>query len=130
MHTPKHLNPLCAFALLILGPSVAPAQNPYARVTISNQTDVAIAFDAGWEGQAAREFVVEPGRAVTVETTFPPGPTKPNLTVRYRQWRWMPRVTAELASGHVDPRSENPGRVYDFYRKRTNEGNMLLLSPR
>jgi hypothetical protein len=130
MHTPKLFLAVGAFALVVLGPSAAPAQNPYARVTIANQTDVAIVFDAGWEGQAAREFVVEPGKAVTAETAFPPGPTRPNLTVRYRQWRWMPRITVELASGHVDPRTDNPGRVYDFYRKRTNEGPMLQLSPR
>jgi hypothetical protein len=130
MHTPKLLLPLSAFALVLLGPSVGSAQTQYARVTITNQTDVTIVFDAGWEGQALREMSVEPGKAVTVETPFPPGPTKPNLTVKYRQSRWAPRTTTEVSSGHVDPRTDNPGRVYDFYRKRTNDGPMFVLSPR
>jgi hypothetical protein len=130
MHTPRLLLAASAFALLLVGPSAASAQTQYARVTITNQTDVAITFDAAWEGQAAREMVVDPGRAVTVETPFPSGPTKPNLTVRYRQTRWAPRTTVEVSSGHVDPRTDNPGRVYDFYRKRTNEGSMFVLSPR
>jgi hypothetical protein len=121
---------LTALALVLASPSAASAQNPYARVTITNQTDVAVVFDMGWEGQAAKEVVVDPGKATTVETQFPPGPTKPKLSVRYRQMKWVPRVTVELESGHVDPATNNPGRVYDFNWKRTNEGTKLMLGPR
>jgi hypothetical protein len=130
MHTPRVFLAASAFALLLVGPSVSSAQSEYARVTITNQTDVAIVFDAAWEGQGAREMAVEPGRAVTLETPFSTGTALPNLTVRYRQTRWAPRTTVEVSSGHVDPRTDNPGRVYDFYRKRTNEGAMFVLSPR
>jgi hypothetical protein len=121
---------LSALALVFIGPSAATAQNPYARITITNQTDVAVVFEAGWEGQAAKEVIIDPGKAATVGTEFPAGPTRPKLTVRYRQMKWVPRTTIELDSGHVDPRTNNPGRVYDFNWKRTNEGTMLLLSPR
>ena len=75
-------------------------------------------------------MVVDPGRAVTVETPFPSGPTKPNLTVRYRQTRWAPRTTVEVSSGHVDPGKDNPGRVYDFYRQRPNVGTLSHLTAR
>jgi hypothetical protein len=130
MHISRYLTAVCTLALVVLAPSAASAQNPYARVTITNQTDVAVVFDMGWEGQAAKEVVVDPGKATTVGTEFPPGPTKPKLSVRYRQMKWVPRVTVELESGHVDPATNNPGRVYDFNWKRTNEGTKLLLSPR
>lgn len=130
MHISRYLPAVCAFALAVVSPSAATAQNPYARVTITNQTDVAVVFEAGWVGQPAKEVVIDPGKAVTVGTEFPPGPTKPKLSVRYRQKQWVPRTTIELDSGHVDPRTNNPGRVYDFNWRRTNEGTTLLLSPR
>ncbi|HKB04865.1 MAG TPA: hypothetical protein VKD90_21760 [Gemmataceae bacterium] len=130
MHVLRSLPAVCALALVVFAPSAASAQNPYARVTITNQTDVAVVFDAGWEGQAAKEVVIDPGKAVTVGTEFAPGPTRPKLTVKYRQIKWVPRVTVDLDSGHVDPRTNNPGRVYDFNWRRTNEGTRLMLSPR
>jgi len=127
------------FALVVAGPAAAQPLRPgypvappvYARVTIANQTDMAIVFRSHWGNEEPRREVLEPGRAVTLETTFPPGTPKPELTVVYRtgSWHRRPEVVS-LPSGHVDPGTDNPGRVYDFYRQRSNEGPILTLTAR
>jgi len=109
-----------------------PAAPPvYARVTITNQTDIAIVFRSHWGNEEARREMLEPGRSVTLETTFPAGSPKPELTVVYRTgpWHRRPEVVS-LPSGHVDPGTNNPGRVYDFYRQRSNVGEIVTLTSR
>jgi hypothetical protein len=128
------------FVLAVAGPASAqslrwpsyPAAYPvYARVTITNQTDIAIVFRSQWGNEEPRREVLEPGRAVTLETTFAAGTPKPELTVVYRtgSWHRRPEVVS-LPSGHVDPGTDNPGRVYDFYRQRSNVGPIVTLTAR
>jgi len=103
----------------------------YARVTITNQTDIAIVFRSSWGNEEPRRDLLEPGRAVTLETTFAAGTPKPELTVVYRtgSWHRRPEVVS-LPSGHVDPGTDNPGRVYNFYRQRSNVGEVVTLTAR
>ena len=103
----------------------------HARVTITNQTDIAVVFHAQWGDELARREVLDPGQATTLETTFRAGTPKPELTVTYRTgpWHRRPEVLS-LPSGHVDPQTNNPGRVYDFYQQRSNVGPIVTLSAR
>lgn len=130
------------FVLALAAPAPAPAQSlrwpsypaaypVYARVTITNQTDMAIVFRSNWGSEQPRRDVLEPGRAVTLETTFAAGTAKPELTVVYRTGSWHRRPElVTLPSGHVDPGTDNPGRVYDFYRQRSNVGPLITLTAR
>ena len=109
----------------------APIAEPvFARVTITNQTDVAVAFQSYWRDEPARREVLDPGRSVTLETTFRAGDPKPELTVIYRSGAWYRPDVVTVPSGHVDPGTDNPGRVYDFYRKRSNVGQVVTLQAR
>jgi hypothetical protein len=102
-----------------------------ARVTITNQSDVTVAFRAHWGNERPQERVLDPGRAVTLETTFPAGTPRPELTVLFRNGPWLRRPEVlSLPSGHVDPRTDNPGRVYDFFTRRSNVGDIVTLQPR
>jgi len=131
----------CTLVVLAFVAGPAPAQSlrpaypvappAYARVTITNQTDMAIVFHAHWGAEEPRRYVVEPGRAVTLETTFAPLTPKPEVTVTYRIGRWYRRPgVLSLPSGHVDPNTDNPGRVYDFYEQRSNAGEVVTLTAR
>lgn len=113
-------------------PSPYPVAEPvYARVTITNQTDMAIVFRSSWGTEEPRQHALDAGRSVTLETTFAAGTPKPELTVVYRTgpWHRRPEVLS-LPSGYVDPRTDNPGRVYDFNRQRSNEGPIVTLTAR
>jgi len=109
-----------------------PVADPvFARVTITNQSDVAVVFRAHWGNESPRERALDPGRAVTLETTFSAGTPRPELTVLFRNGPWLRRPEVlSLPSGHVDPRTDNPGRVYDFFRRPSNVGEILTLQPR
>ena len=109
-----------------------PAAYPvYARVTITNQTDVAVVFRSQWPGREAERHVLSPGEHVTLETTFAPLTPKPELVVRFRTGGWRrPAEVLTLPSGHVDPGTDNPGRVYDFYRQLSNVGPLVTLTAR
>lgn len=103
----------------------------YARVAITNQTDIAIMFRSYWGSEEPRREVLEPGGAVTLETTFAAGTPKPELTVVYRTGsRHRRPEVVSLPSGHVDPGTDNPGRVYDFYKQRSNVGPLITLTAR
>jgi hypothetical protein len=107
-----------------------PSYPVYARVTITNQTDIAVVFHSRWGNEAAKRDVLDPGRSVTLETTFPAGTPKPELTVEFRARPGAPLDALRLPSGHVDPATDNPGRVYDFYRQRSNVGEIVTLTAR
>jgi hypothetical protein len=134
-----HRPPWVAALLVLAAAAPLPAQSlrspvappVYARVTITNQTDIAIVFRSHWGNEEPRREVLEPGRSVSLETTFAAGSPKPELTVVYRTgpWHRRPEVVS-LPSGHVDPGTNNPGRVYDFYRQRSNVGEIVTLTAR
>lgn len=112
-------------------PAYPVAEPVYARVTITNQTDLSIVFRAHWGNEPPREHVLDPGRAATLETAFPAGTPKPELTVTYRNGPWLRRPEVlSLPSGHVDPGTDNPGRVYDFYKRPSNVGEIVTLQAR
>jgi hypothetical protein len=103
----------------------------YARVTITNQSNVTVSFRAQWPGQGSQRKVLAPGQRVTLETAFPQFTPNPELTVTYRPRAWhRNRDTMSLSSGHVDPATDNPGRVYDFYGRRGNRGEVMELVAR
>jgi len=106
------------------------AEPVYARVTITNQTNIATVFHSHWGNDSARKDVLDPGQTVTLETTFPAGTAKPELTVEFRSRPGARPDVLSLASGHVDPATNNPGRVYDFYLQRSNVGEIVTLTAR
>lgn len=123
------------FVILWLA-DAASAQDPpgtpvYGRVTITNQTDIAVVFRARWPNEEPRRHILNAGESTTLETTFAAGTPKPELRVVYQtgSWRRRPEVFS-LPSGHVDPRTDNPGRVYDFYRQESNVGPIVTLTAR
>src|SRR5436190_1654549 len=81
----------------------------YARVTLTNQTDLAVVFHSRWGDEPLRENLLDPGRSMTLEATFPPGTPKPELTVEYRPRPGARPDVFSLPSGHVDPATDNPG---------------------
>jgi hypothetical protein len=110
---------------------VGGGETKFARVTITNQSDIAIVFDMKWDTKDNVEnMVLDPRQKISTQTGFPAGPQKPVLTVRYRKGKWLGYETVRLESGHVDPRTNNPGRVYDFDVRRTNEGMIVVVTPR
>ena len=113
-------------------PSYYPDAEPvYARVTITNQTNITIRFRARWPNEAAQRKVLSPGESVTLETTFAPLTPNPELRVSYRPGRRARhREVMHLPSGHVDPNTYNPGRVYDFYRQWSNRRPLVTLTAR
>ena len=104
----------------------------YARVTITNQTDIAIVFRSQWPNEDWQRHILRPGEDVVLETTFPRFTPKPEVTVRFRTGRgWLRRPQVlSLPSGHVNPNTYNPGRVYDFYAERSNVGPIVTLTAR
>src|SRR5918994_7076475 len=103
----------------------------YARVTLTNQADVAVTVRIRWPGQAAERITLRPGQQHTAETTFAAGTIQPDLTVRYEAGDFDRRREGhELPSGHVAPYTDNPGRVYDFWRDRVPGGSVIDLRPR
>jgi hypothetical protein len=109
-------------------PSFQPA---YARVTITNQTDISVVFRTQWPNEEGQRHTLGPGEQVTLETTFVPLTPKPELEVRYRTGGWLRRPhVLSLPSGHVDPATYNPGRVYDFYQQPSNVGPLVTLTAR
>jgi hypothetical protein len=112
-------------------PSYQAAYPVYARVTVTNQTDISVVFRSQWPGGEPERHVLGPGEHVTLETTFAPLTPKPEVVVRYRTGGWLRRPEVlSLPSGHVDPYTDNPGRVYDFYRSPSNVGEIVTLSAR
>lgn len=113
-------------------PTLQPSGQPvYARVTITNPTDITIVFQAEWPGEEARREILEPGQSVRLQTTFRRFTPNPELTVTYRNGPWYRRPeVVTLPSGHVRPGTNNPGRIYDFDRQRSNIGPLLVLKPR
>ena len=112
-------------------PSYPTADPVYARVTITNQTDISVVFRSQWPGSESERHVLGPGEHVTLETTFAPLTPKPEMVVRYRTGGWLRRPEVlSLPSGHVDPYTDNPGRVYDFYRSPSNVGPIVTLTAR
>jgi hypothetical protein len=103
----------------------------YARVTLTNPSDVTVTFRMKWPGRPAERMTLRPGEQFTAETTFPAGTIQPDLRVRFEAGDWDRRREAlELPSGHVAPYTNNPGRVYDFWRVRTPFGSVIDLRPR
>lgn len=112
-------------------PDYPPAGPEYARVTITNQSNATVSFRAQWPGEGFQRKVLAPGQRVTLETSFPHFTPNPVLTVTYRPRAWRRhRDVVSLPSGHVDPATDNPGRVYDFYRERSNVGPIVNLVAR
>ena len=112
-------------------PSVYYPASNYSRVTITNQTRTSVVFAVQWRNRPRGETVMlEPGEKFRTQTTFAAGTNPPILEVRFSPWKWAPRVEVLARSGHVDPNTNNPGRIYDFDYNRTNQGRMLTLTPR
>ena len=103
----------------------------YARVTLTNQADVPVTVRIRWPGRAAERITLRPGQQHTAETTFAAGSFQPDLTVRYEAGDWDRRREGhDVSSGHVAPYTDNPGRVYDFWRVRVPGGSIIDLRPR
>jgi hypothetical protein len=84
-----------------------------------------------WPRERAQRMTLRPGQVYTAQTTFPAGTIQPDLIVRYDDSDWdRRRERVELPSGHVAPYTDNPGRVYDFWRVRTPFGPAVNLQPR
>ena len=123
-----------ALAVLLLAPSDSQAYRHqpwadvrYARVTLTNQADVPITVRYHWPDQRPERVTLRPGEQQTIETSFPAGTLQPDLIVRWEAGdRDFRRERMELPSGHVAPYTNNPGRVYDFWRV----GRTIDLRPR
>ena len=103
----------------------------YARVTLTNQADVPVTVRLRWPGRPAERITLRPGQQHVAETTFAAGTIQPDLTVRYEAGDYDRRREGhELPSGHVAPYTDNPGRVYDFWRVRVPGGSVIDLRPR
>lgn len=106
----------------------ARGETKYARVALKNESNVTVVFEMKWSNKdKVKEVVLDPGQKFTAETAFPPSPTKPVLTVAFQPAPRREKEVMQLESGHIDPTTNNPGRVYEFFRKRTNEGVIVVL---
>ena len=103
----------------------------YARVTLTNQADVPVTVRYHWPHRRAERVTLRPGEHQMIETAFPAGTLQPDLTVRWEAGdRDGRREGMEVPSGHVDPYTDNPGRVYDFGRLGQRYGGVIDLRPR
>jgi hypothetical protein len=122
------------FSLILAGSASAQfrtgvpvAEMKYFRVTLQNPSDVTVVFKIQWDGRAAEMVSIDPGKTFVAEMKRPPAPGKPNLTVTYKPAPGMAEVVKTLESGHIDPRTNNPGWIYEFEKVRTNLGKIVDL---
>lgn len=108
-------------------PKSANGEMKYFRVTLNNESNVTIVFTIQWDGRATESVSVDPGKTLVAEMKQPPAPKKPNLTVTYKPGPTSASVIKVLESGHIDPRTNNPGWIYDFVSLNTNLGKMIDL---
>lgn len=127
------------FALVVAGSASAqlrpvgpPPKSPavemkYFRVTIKNNSDVTVIFKMEWDTLAAEMVTLDPGKTIVAEMKRPPAPGKPSLTVTYTPAPLMSPVVKTLESGHIDPKTKNPGWIYDFVNITTTTGPIVDL---
>lgn len=108
-------------------PKAAHGEMKYFRVTLNNNSDVTVIFKMVWDGRAPEMVTLDPGKSIVAEMKQPSAPTKPNLTVTYTPAPFSTPVVKTLTSGHIDPRTNNPGWIYDFVKIRTTTGTMVDL---
>jgi hypothetical protein len=108
-------------------PKAAAGEMKYFRVTLNNNSDVTVIFKMVWDSRAPEMVTLDPGKTIVAEMKQPPAPTKPSLTVTYTPAPFSPPVVKTLTSGHIDPRTNNPGWIYDFVKITTTTGTMVDL---
>jgi hypothetical protein len=108
-------------------PKAGAGEMKYFRVTLNNNSDVTVIFKMQWDSRAAEMVTLDPGKTFVAEMKQPAAPTKPELTVTYTPGPFMAPAIKTLTSGHVDPRTNNPGWIYDFVKITTTTGTMVDL---
>jgi len=108
-------------------PKTAAGEMKYFRVTLNNNSDVTVIFTMVWDAHAPETVTLDPGKTIVAEMKQPPASTKPSLTVTYTPAPLSTPVVKTLTSGHVDPRTNNPGWIYDFVKITTTTGTMVDL---
>jgi hypothetical protein len=109
-------------------PAKAPAKEmKYFRVTLNNNSDVTVIFKMEWDTLAPAMVTLDPGKTFVAEMKRLPAPGKPSLTVTYTPAPLAMPVVKVLESGHIDPRTNNPGWIYDFVNIDTTTGPIVDL---